>query len=82
MTITVYSTTTCPYCSMLKDWLGSKNIPYVNKFVDQDALAMQEMMGISEGHLGVPFTVIAKDDGTIVKIAGFDRLKIEQGLGI
>lgn len=67
---------------MLKNWLDSKQIPFTNKFVDQDVAAMEEMMGISEGHLGVPFTVVTKDDGTMIKIAGFDRPRLGEALGV
>ena len=26
MTVTVYSTTTCPFCVMVKDWLKEQNV--------------------------------------------------------
>lgn len=75
--IIVYSTHSCPYCKMLKAWLDEKGQAYEDKFVDDDQVAMEEMMKISEGHLGVPFSVVSRDDGTQVKIIGFDRGKFE-----
>lgn len=82
MQITVYSTTTCPYCKMLKDYLTERGVVFSNKFVDQDDSAREEMMGLSGGFLGVPFTQIVKDDGSKEIILGFDKNKISQILGI
>ncbi len=82
MNITVYTTTTCPYCKMLKDYLGKNNISFAEKLVDQDDGARAEMMAASEGFLGVPFSVITKDDGTKETVLGFDKGKINQVLGI
>lgn len=78
MNFTIYSTTTCPYCKMLKDYLASKNIVFVEKLVDQDESAKTEMVGVSNGFLGVPFSVITKDNGEVVTMIGFDKGKLEQ----
>jgi glutaredoxin len=82
MNITVYSTTTCPYCLMLKNFLKEKNITYTEKMVDQDDTAKEEMLKDSGGFMGVPFTVISKDDGTKETIVGFDRGKLCQILNL
>lgn len=82
MQITLFSTTTCPYCKMLKDYFSDKKITFAEKMVDQDEVAREEMMAQSGGFLGVPFTVITKDDGTKETIIGFDRGKIDQILNI
>ena len=78
MKLTIYSTTSCPYCKMLKDYLTSKNISFEEKLVDQDETAKTEMTSVSGGFLGVPFTVITKDDGTKETVVGFDKGKLEQ----
>lgn len=82
MNVKVYSTTTCPYCKMLKDYLKEKAISFEEKLVDQDEATKTEMTLKSEGFLGVPFTVITKDDGTVVSVIGFDKGKIDSSLGI
>lgn len=82
MQIVVYSTTTCPYCKMLKDYLKEKNINYVEKLVDMDDAAREEMMASSGGFLGVPFTSISTDDGKKETVLGFDKGKINSLLGI
>lgn len=81
MQIVIYSTTTCPYCKMLKDYLAGKSLAYTEKLVDTDEAAKQEMMASSNGFLGVPFTVIVKDDGTKDTILGFDKGKLDSLLG-
>lgn len=78
MTITIYSTTSCPYCKMLKDYFTSKNLKFEEKLVDQDETARQEMSEVSGGFLGVPFTLLVKDDGTKETVIGFDKGKLEQ----
>lgn len=76
MKITVYSTTTCPYCVMLKNWLDKNKIEYTNYMVDQNPYAAQVMVQQS-GQRGVPFSTIEHPDGTIDKILGFDRTRFE-----
>lgn len=78
MTIKIYSTTSCPYCKMLKDYLISKNLSFEEKLTDQDENAKNEMTQVSGGFLGVPFTVITKDNGEVVTVIGFDKGKLEE----
>lgn len=79
MKITIYSTTTCPYCVMLKRWLDDKKIEYTNYMVDKNPIAAQLMMQKS-GQRGVPFSTIEHDDGTEDSILGFDRAQFEIAL--
>jgi hypothetical protein len=65
---------------MLKDFFKEKGIDYVEKMVDQDEIVKKEMELESGGFLGVPFTVITKDDGTKQTVIGFDRGKLEEVL--
>jgi len=82
MQITIYSTTTCPYCKMLKDYLTQKGKAFSEKLVDMDEAAQKEMETVSGGFLGVPFSVVVKDDGSKESIIGFDKGKFNQTLGI
>jgi glutaredoxin 3 len=82
MQVTVYSTTTCPYCQMVKDYLSQKGVGFVEKRVDQDEEAKGQMLEDSGGFLGVPFTVIIKDDGSKVTVIGFDKSKLDEVLGL
>lgn len=81
MQVTVYSTSTCPYCKMLKDYLSEKQVAFSEKMVDVDEAARQEMMSVSAGFLGVPFTVIMKN-GSKETIIGFDKGKLNSILGL
>ena len=82
MQVIVYTTTTCPYCKMLKDYLSEKKISYTEKLVDQDDLAREEMANVSGGFLGVPFSLVVKDDGSKNTIIGFDKNRVNEILGI
>jgi glutaredoxin 3 len=82
MQVIVYSTTTCPYCKMLKDFLKEKNIVFTEKLVDVDEKAKEEMATSSGGFFGVPFISIVKDDGTKETVVGFDKGKLNSILGI
>lgn len=79
--ITIYKTTTCPYCKLESEYLDSKGIKYDAVFVDHDVEAAKRMIEES-GQMGVPFTEITKDDGSVVKILGFDQAKLNEALGL
>ncbi len=81
MQVTIYTTTTCPYCKMLKDYLAEKNVAFSEKLVDQDDAAQKEMLQVSGGFQGVPFTIIKKD-GETETVIGFDKGKVNQILGL
>lgn len=81
MKVIVYTTTTCPYCKMLKDYLSENKVEFEEKLVDQDDVAKEEMMQESSGFLGVPFTVVDKD-GQKETITGFDRGRVKSLLGL
>lgn len=79
--VKIYSTTTCPYCHMLKSYLKEKNIPFEDVLLDEQPEQMQASVDAC-GSMGVPCTHITKDDGTEVSILGFDKEKINEALGI
>ena len=79
--VIVYTTTTCPFCKMEKDYLDAKKIAYTQILVDENPEEAQKMIEIS-GQMGVPFTVIDKEDGERVTILGFDRPRIDEALGL
>lgn len=79
--ITIYSTATCGFCKMIKSYLSSKDIKFEAKMADEDQNVAKELYEKS-GQLGVPFTIIEKEDGSEEKILGFDRPKIDEALGL
>jgi len=64
---------------MLRGWLDGQSIAYTNYNVDQIPFAAQTMVNLS-GQMGVPFSTIENDDGSIEKILGFDRTRFEAAL--
>jgi len=66
---------------MLKDYLKEKGLTFTEKLVDMDDGAKTEMEAASGGFLGVPFTLVIKDDGTKETIIGFDKGKLDSLLG-
>ncbi len=81
MKISVYSTTTCPYCVMLKQWLKENELPFDDILVDRDPAAAQKMIALS-GQMGVPFTTVEDDGGAVHGVLGFNRPALSQLLGV
>ncbi|MBD3264601.1 MAG: NrdH-redoxin [Candidatus Omnitrophica bacterium] len=71
MEVKVFSTPTCPYCKMAKEYLSSKGVEFKDIDVSGDESASEEMVNIS-GQMGVPVIVI---DGE--PVVGFDKSKID-----
>lgn len=82
MQVIIYSTTTCPYCKMLKDYLTQNVVAFSEKLVDMDEAARTEMTAASNGFLGVPFTIVTLDNGAKESVLGFDKGKLNSLLGI
>ncbi len=70
--VTIYSTKTCAYCKMAKQYFAQNNIAYDEKDVTFDGAAAQEMIDKS-GQMGVP--VILVDDQVVV---GFDKPRLQE----
>jgi len=74
--VTIYSTPTCHFCHMAKDFFKANNVTYTEYNVATDIDKRKEMMEKS-GQLGVPVIII--DDELTV---GFDKPKIAKLLSI
>ena len=81
MKVKVYSTSSCPYCKMEKEYLQEKGVEFEDILVDRDQDAVREMLEAS-GQLGVPVTIITTDDGEQKVIIGFDKPAIDQALNL
>jgi len=71
VSVTVYSTPSCPYCRQVKEYLQARGIPFRDVDVSRDAMAAHEMVQKS-GQRGVPVVDI---DGQMV--VGFDRGRLD-----
>jgi glutaredoxin 3 len=74
--ITIYSTPTCTYCQLAKQFFGENNVEFEDVDVSVDNEKLQEMVEMS-GQMGVP--VIKIDEQVVV---GFDEGKIKEMLGM
>ena len=74
--VTIYTTPTCVYCKMAKEFFTKNNVSYEERNVATDLAAREEMIEKSQ-QLGVP--VIEVDDTIIV---GFDKPNLETALGL
>lgn len=74
MNVIIYTTPTCPYCGMAKNFFKRNNIKFKEIDVSKDYKAAHEMIEKS-GQMGVPVIDI---DGQI--IVGFNRPAIEKAL--
>lgn len=71
--VIIYSTTWCAFCKTEKQYLEKLGVKFVEKDIEADAAAHEELMGKIGGNFrGVPVTDI---DGDLV--LGFDRPKID-----
>ena len=72
--VTIYTTNTCPYCHMAKDYFKEHNVEFKEFNVSEDHDKAREMIEKS-GQSGVPVIDI---EGKI--IVGFDKEAIEKAL--
>ncbi len=74
--VIVYSTPSCPYCHMAREYLKANSIPFSDVDVAADQKALDDMVAKS-GQIGVPVLDI---NGQI--IVGFDKPRIARALGL
>ena len=74
--VIIYSTPTCHFCHMAKDFFKEKNVAYTEYNVASDLEKRKEMMDKS-GQMGVPVIMIGNE-----VIVGFDQQRISKLLGI
>ncbi|MBY0294248.1 glutaredoxin family protein [Patescibacteria group bacterium] len=74
--VTIYTTPTCHFCQLAKEFFAEKNVEYTAYDVSTDAAKREEMIQMT-GQLGVPVIQIGDD-----LMVGFDREKVAAKLGI
>ncbi len=75
-TVTIYSTPTCHFCHMAKDFLTAKGVAFTDFDVAHDLEKRQEMIQKS-GQMGVPVIFVGDE-----MIIGFDQERLASTLGI
>ncbi|MBI2598400.1 MAG: glutaredoxin family protein [Candidatus Diapherotrites archaeon] len=76
MSITVYSTTWCPYCKMAKEFLSQHKIQFEDINLEKNPEKAREMVKKS-GQQGVPVIDV---NGKI--IIGFNKPALKEALGL
>ena len=74
MAVSIYTTPTCSYCRMAKDYFRQNNVPFTEYNVASDTRRAEEMVHKS-GQMGVPVLDV---NGRI--IVGFNKPEIERAL--
>ena len=74
--VTIYSTPTCHFCQMSKEFLKGKGIAYTEFDVAHDLEKRQEMIQKS-GQMGVPVIFVGSE-----MIVGFDKERLASTLGV
>lgn len=74
--VEIYSTPTCSYCAMAKDFMKENGVKYTEYNVGTDIPKRQEMIELS-GQMGVPVIVV---DGEVT--VGYDQATLAGLLGL
>ncbi len=74
--VTIYSTPTCHFCHMTKEFLTAHNIPFTDHNVATDLERRKEMVEKS-GQMGVPVVVIGDE-----MMVGFNEERLKEALGL
>lgn len=75
--VEIFSTPSCHFCHMTKEFLTSHSIPFTDYNVAEDMEKRTEMINTS-GQMGVPVIIIDKKD----VIVGFNKALLVEKLGI
>ncbi len=73
--VTVFTTSTCAYCVMVKKYLDSKGVAYDVVNLEEQPQRQAEVMAKS-GAMTVPVTLVQNDDLSEQVIVGFNLSKL------
>ena len=76
MNVEVYSTPTCMYCNLLKDFLKENNVEFTEYNVAEDEEKRNYIVEKS-GQMGVPVSIIGEE-----VVVGFNQAKVAELLGL
>lgn len=75
-TVTIYTTPSCHFCHMSKEFFQANGVQYTEVDVAADANQRAQMVEKS-GQMGVPVITIGED-----MVIGFDKRRLSELLGI
>lgn len=73
--ITIYTTNTCSYCPMVKQYLKNKGLPYDEVNLEEHP-ELQAQVFEKSGALTVPVTIITKQDDTEDIVIGYNLSRL------
>ncbi|WP_099192433.1 glutaredoxin family protein [Tepidibacter mesophilus] len=71
--IEIYSSNTCGYCTMAKDYFNKNDLEYIEYNISEDAASRKRLMKM--GYMSVPVILIEGEE-----VLGFDKDKVEKML--
>lgn len=74
--VTIYTTPTCTYCKMAKEFFVANNVQYAEHNVSTDLEKRKEMIERS-GQMGVPVIFVGDE-----MVVGFDKSRLSSLLGL
>jgi glutaredoxin 3 len=77
--ITVFTTSTCSYCPMVKRFLASKGLSYDEVNLEEHPDRQAEVLSMS-GALTVPITIVTKQDDSREVVVGYNLQKLAPAL--
>lgn len=80
-TITIYSTPTCHYCHLAKDYFDKHKVSFTDIDVSKDQEELSKMVDMT-GQMGVPVIFIQEEGVEPVVMVGFNQKLIADTLGI
>lgn len=73
--ITIFTTSTCAYCPMVKKFLAAKGLMYDEVNLEEHPERQAEVLKLS-GALTVPVTVVTKQDDSQSVVIGYNLAKL------
>jgi len=73
--ITIYTTNTCSYCPMVKQYLASKGLTYDEVNLEEHPDQQAKVFEMS-GALTVPVTIVTKQDDTKDVVIGYNLSRL------
>lgn len=77
--ITIYTTSTCSYCPMVKQYLTSKGLPYKEVNLEEHPDQQAKVFEMS-GALTVPITIVTKQDDSQDVVIGYNLARLAPAL--
>jgi glutaredoxin len=80
-TVVIYSTPSCHFCHMAKEFFAAHGVPFTDHDVAQDLEKRKEMIDVT-GQMGVPVIIVTSANGEKENVIGFDEGRLRTLLDI